>query len=373
MGLRIVNNIAALNAHRWLGIADTGMAKSLERLSSGYRINRAADDAAGLAISSTLRAHITSYRKASENASQANAMVQVAEGAMNEVNNILTRLKELATQASSANTSSTDRTKLDNESDALMAEIDRIANSTKYGTTTLINGNFGAAASIGSQDLSTYGIASASKIDVSGIVDTSKTYTIYDATGTAISMYDGTNTQIIYASGTGAQTLNFSNFGVKITLDSTYSSSIELNAAYFTVQNTTQSFQIGTANNANDRIAVAMDNMQTIKLNNGTTLTVDLTSVDGARSALDNIETAISYVAEKRGNLGAYQNRLGFAVANLSITIENMTAAESVIRDVDMAAEMTSFTKNQILVQSSTAMLAQANMSPQSVLSLMGG
>jgi len=144
MGLRIQTNVAALNAHRQLGISDANLSKSLERLSSGYRINKAADDAAGLAIAGKLRVNVKSYVKAAENTQQAIAMVQVAEGAMDQIENIVNRLKELATQAASANTDSDGRSRLNSEFSELVSEIDRIANSTKYGGTDLIHGTFGA-------------------------------------------------------------------------------------------------------------------------------------------------------------------------------------------------------------------------------------
>jgi len=145
MGLRIVNNISAMTAHRMLSMSDAALARSLERLSSGYRINRAADDAAGLAISQAFRADIASFKVASRNASEASSLLQVAEGGMDQIGNMLTRLKELATQAASANVGSSERAKLDAESGELLLEIDRIANSTKYGSSSLLDGSFGAS------------------------------------------------------------------------------------------------------------------------------------------------------------------------------------------------------------------------------------
>lgn len=279
MGLRIANNIAALNTHRWLSIADANVARSLERLSSGYRINRAADDAAGLAISSRFRAQIRSLEAAQRNATQAIAMLQVAEGSLNEINNILTRLKELATQAASDNTG-TDRARLHEEANALLAEIDRIARSTKY-----------------------------------------------------------SGTQLIYSSAT--------SWGVFQTL----------------------TFQVGFENQDYNRIQVGFYaiNTSTLGINS-----LDLSSRANAQTALENLDTAISSVAIARGGIGAAQNRIQYTASNLAVTIENYTASESVIRDMDMAREMTVFTKNQILVQSATAMLAHANMLPQNVLTLIG-
>ena len=279
MGLRIANNIAALNTHRWLSIADANVARSLERLSSGYRINRAADDAAGLAISSRFRAQIRSLEAAQRNATQAIAMLQVAEGSLNEINNILTRLKELATQAASDNTGD-DRERLHEEAQELLNEIDRIAQSTKY----------------------------------SGI-------------------------HLIYTGGSSWGTLD------------------------------THTFQVGYENEGYNQIAVAFYDINSASLGvDG----VNLEQPDSARTALDDIDAAITSVAVARGKIGAAQNRLQYTMANLAVTIENYVASDSVIRDVDMAREMTTFTKNQILVQSATAMLAHANMLPQNVLTLIG-
>jgi len=272
MGLRIANNIAAMTTHRWLAKADNELGKSLERLSSGYRINRAADDAAGLSISSRFRAQIVSLQAASRNTSEANALVQVAEGAMNETNSILTRLKELATQAASSNVSTVDIGKINEEANALLLEIDRIANSTKYGGTALLN-----------------------------------------------TSYAGT-------------------------------------------------FQVGYENDVQSQISFTISSVTTTGIGLGT---VDIMNSQAtAQAALTTIDSAISTLATRRGNLGAIQNRLTYASANLASTVENYQAAESVIRDVDMAWEMTSFTKNQILLQSGTAMLAQANQSSQVVLQL---
>jgi len=368
MGLRIANNIAAMNAHRWLGVADSGLSKSLERLSSGYRINHAADDAAGLSISSNMRAEISSLNVASRNTAQASSMLQVAEGAMDQINNMLTRLKELATQAASANVTTSDRQKINSEATKLTTEIDRVADATKYNGTALINGNFGATASTATL-VASEGVASASSIDVSGVVDTSATYTVSDATGTVVTLTNGSITQTLTGISTGAQTLNFDALGVKITLDNAYDSSAEL-IGTFTVTSSTQNIQVGKENDAINRIGIDIGDMQMSALNGGSALSIDLSTVSGANSALADIDTAISYVAGKRGDVGAYMNRLSCAAANLATNIENAQAAESVIRDVDMAAEMTTFTKNQILLQAGTAMLAQANMAPQSVLSL---
>lgn len=273
MGLRIQNNISAMNTHRQLSISDSGLSKSLERLSSGYRINRAADDAAGLAISQGMRADIASYQVASRNVSEANAMVQVAEGAYDQIGNMLTRLKELATQASSANASG-DLDKIDAEAEALLEEITRISDATEYAGAGLLDGSLGA-----------------------------------------------------------------------------------------------QTFQVGSTADTFSQISITFSAVTNSSLGIDS---LDLSTTSAAQTALTSIDSAIDTLNESRGDLGAIQNRLGYAGANLATTIENVQAAESVIRDVDMAAEMTTFTKNQILLQAGTAMLAQANAAPQNILSLLG-
>ena len=374
MGLRIANNIAAMNAQRNLGISDMGLSKSLERLSSGYRINKAADDAAGLSISSSMRAEIASLNVASRNTAQGTSMLQVAEGAMDQINNMLTRLKELATQAASANLTTADRQKVEAEAQELGSEIERIADATKYNGTNLINGTFGAVTSETTATAAD-GVAGTSSIDVANAITTSGTYTLTDAADNTVKLEATVNSvvtsQTISNVEDGAQTLRFDELGVKITLDSQYGQG-DLSADTFSVSGTQAQFQVGAENQLYNKIGIAMGNMQMSALKDGSELTINLSTTTGAQSALTDIDTAISYVAGKRGNIGAAQNRLSYAAANLATNIENAQAAESVIRDVDMAAEMTDFTKNQILLQAGTAMLAQANMAPQQVLALFG-
>jgi flagellin len=376
MGLRIQNNIAALNAHRQLQISDSGLSKSLERLSSGYRINRATDDAAGLAISQQFRADIASYKVASRNASEAGSLLQVAEGALDQMGNMLTRLKELATQASSANAGS-NVAKIDAEAQELIDEIDRIATSTKYAGTNLINGTFGV------------GISSTSDVTLSdGVVDAigmtagqSVTVQVSEVSATAgtydIEMTYNGNTQKLHdvsTPGTGEQDdVYFAAFGIKLTVNSSITG---LTAADELVADNggNSSFQIGAENEGDNQITFSIGNARSSELGNSES-TNGLTDIDletDATTALDIVDAAIDDLTGIRGDIGANQNRLMYASANLSVTIENVTASESVIRDVDMAAEMTTFTKNQILLQAGTAMLAQANMAPQQVLSLFG-
>jgi flagellin len=379
MGLRIQNNIAALNAHRQLTISDMGLSKSLERLSSGFRINKAADDAAGLSISQGLRADIASYRVASRNTTEASALLQVAEGALDQIGNMLTRLKELATQASSANAAS-DLDKIDAEAQKLIDEIDRIAESTEYSGTKLIDGSFGVAVSDKTGTLS----AGQGFVGISGM-KASENYTISDTTVASsmatITITTGDLTQTVItsvATGDNTKNVEFSALGLQLTINSAFDTSDELNGKITAASSGSATFQVGAENIGTSQIALSLGNATEENLGktsggSGNAISgIDMTTASGAQSALDTVDYAIADLAKIRGDIGAAQNRLGYAAANLATTIENVSAAESVIRDVDMAAEMTTFTKNQILLQAGTAMLAQANMAPQQVLSLFG-
>ena len=374
MGLRIQNNIAAFNAHRNLKTADAGLSKSLERLSSGYRINKASDDAAGLAVSMRFRAQIKSLAQAGRNASEANSLLQVAEGAGDQITNILQRMKELATQAASTNTGTTDRSNISAEVETLESEITRIANSTKYSGSSLIDGSFGGltvssgASAAGNLD-SQNGITA---IDVSGAqASTSYSVAVSTAGNGAITITDGTSTQTISASAlTGVQSeqLDFNTFGIKLTVNGVVNDTATATSSLATSALSTSSFQVGYENNADNNITFSLANMTTA----GLTADVSVGTLSGAQTALTTIDTALDTLANARATIGSSQKRLGFATANLSSTIENLSAAESVIRDADMAFETVAFTKNQILLQAGTSMLAQANQSPQSVLSLLG-
>jgi len=368
MGLRIQNNITAMNAHRNLQISDAGLSKSLERLSSGYRINSAKDDAAGLAISQGFRADIASVRVAQRNITEANALLQTAEGAMNSVGDILTRMKELATQAASAN-AGTDISKVSDEYNTLVLEIDRIADSTKYAGTKLTDGTFSAGNTTDEWDA----IANVYDVNVSNAATGAYTVT-YSATSNVLSVTKGSVTEtatLADAGGTGG-TVSFSELGVSFKYTGAMvadTTGAALAAADPTVDaGSTAAFQVGYENTTQSQLGVSIDSIQSADLSLAAD---DINTAANALAALTTIDSAIDTLSSSRAEIGAYQNRLGYAASNLSITAENFTAAESTIRDVDMAAEMTSFTKNQILLQAGTAMLAQANMAPQGILSLL--
>jgi len=386
MSFRIQNNIPAINSLRNLGVTTTALNKSLERLSSGYRINSAADDAAGMAGSMRFRAEIVSLKQASRNASEATSLLQVAEGAMSQVDLILKRLKELATQAASGNAGA-DLSKIDAEAGALEEEIDRIIGFTEYNGSTLLDGTFGTTAISAGQVTNLGGAQGVEDIDVvNSHSDTAYTIaTVTSGGGDGVLMLSAVingSTISQSLSLTPTKTLgenedyvfNFSALGIQITVNDAFwtAASASSFAGGLTTGGLGEStFQIGDKNEAHSQLGFNIDKLDTSNLKNGAALVVDLSSQSTAQTALDDIDEAISFLALKRGDLGALINRFVYAQSNLAVSIENKTASESIIRDVDMASEMSDFTKNQILVQAGTAMLAQANLAPQNVLSLL--
>lgn len=291
MGLRINNNIAAFNSYRNLSITQDQMSKSLEKLSSGFRINRAADDAAGLAISEGLRSQIGGLTVAVRNAQDGISVVQIAEGALNESQAILQRMRDLAVQASNGGSQdATAQGAANTEFAQLQSELDRISTTTKFGSQNLLDGTYNGTFQVGANNSGNDRIA----VDLSDA-------TLSTLTGTTV------------ASG-------LSSVGLGV---------------------------------------------------DATTAGIDLTSTTNAQAALTALDTAIKSVSTVRATLGAYQNRFEHTINNLNVSVENLTASESRIRDTDMASEMVNFTRTQILSQAGTAMLAQANQAPQSVLKLL--
>ena len=284
MAIRIFNNIASTNAQRILGINNDRLAQSIERISSGIRINRGADDAAGLAISEGLRSDIRALRQATRNANDGMSLVNVAEGALNEQSGILIRLRELASQAATGTVGSTERATIQLEFSALRDELTRIAQTTEFNGIGLIDGNL-----------------------ASSVASTSHTM-------------------------------------IQIGIDNSSNSRLDLNAI------------LGLDAVTSSTLGVA---------------SLSVTASAEALTALATIETAIASVTAARGKVGAVQNRLQRSVSALSISSENLQAAESAIRDADIAHEIAQLTRNQILVQTSTAMVGQSNLIPQSVLQLL--
>ena len=392
MSMRINTNIEALNAQRNLSATANTFASSVEKLSSGLRINRAADDAAGLAISQKLQAQVTGLNQAQRNAQDGISMVQTAEGALNEVHSMLQRIRELAVEAANSTLSPTDAASVDTEITALRAEIDRIAKATTFNgqslTTGALSGNqsSGLAVAAGAG-----GTATVTAVNVAGAKG-GYTYTLTSGGTSDLTLSDGHgHAQTITAQAITAapETLNFDTLGVAISINGTATAVQIANTlgtgavTIGTAATTTANFQIGA--NAGDSLGVTFGDAQITASGYGTwnanITTFDTAVANGsgssaaiitaAQNLITSSDTAIGYISTIRGNLGAVENRLQHTVASVSVASENLNASESRIRDLDVASEMVNFTKTQILQQAGTAILAQANSAPQNVLTLL--
>ncbi|MCU6708439.1 flagellin [Paenibacillus sp. J5C_2022] len=456
----INHNIAALNTHRQLTSNNVGASKSLEKLSSGLRINRAGDDAAGLAISEKMRGQIRGLEMASKNSQDGISLIQTAEGALNETHSILQRMRELAVQASNDTNTADDRNELQKEIRQLKEEVDRISNTTEFNTKKLLNGNVANtgtvtgtnSANIDSAEVLNSSLASgnyqiiitntgtaatANGVDAgTGLSTTSVTlgtaadakYGSYqlkieddaenvgkkvitlidtvsgeevasqnnvlagagggnhelagiDIDATAISgngtfsftlendhdieLQDATGNTLSTVSLTGYNKSEIEIGGLKFSFNADLADAAAADTNV-TVVNNSLNMQIGA--NEGQSMGISIGDMSAKALGiDG----VDVSSVASAQSAITTVDDALKQVSGERSKLGAYQNRLEHTINNLGTSAENLTAAESRIRDVDMAKEMMNFTKNNILTQASQAMLAQANQQPQGVLQLL--
>ena len=284
MAVRIFNNIPSLNAQRILGINNNRLAQSVERISSGIRINKGSDDAAGLAISEALRSDIRALRQAVRNANDGVSLLNVTEGALNESSSILIRLRELASQASTGTVGSTERQTIQLEFSALRSEVDRIAATTEFNGIKLVDGSLASSVSAATQIM------------------------------------------------------------IQVGIDSKSSSRINLN----------------------DEVDLTAMTSTGLNIHN-----LSVTGSAEALTALDEVNTAIAKITQGRGKIGAVQNRLIRAISTIAVAVENLSSAESSIRDADIAEEVALLTRNQILVQAATAMVGQANLIPQSVLQLL--
>lgn len=359
---RIQTNVAANAAYRNLSTSSAALERQITKLSSGFRINRSGDDAAGLAIANKLRAESRSLQQASRNAAQGISMLQIADGAVNTVSGILDRMKELASAANSASIGSqTD--KLNAEFQQLISEIGRIANTTKYQGSALVNGTLGNAVVAGT---TTY----AGQVTLTGAG--AGTYT-FDGTVTGVATLTfgsgaGSVSQTLTMGG-GAGTYVFDKLGVTVTNAAGYGVD-DVDGQVITVGGTTVNFMVSSsgAYGSDDLVSLSQVNLTASNLG---VSGLALTNATTAQAALTAIDTAINTVNTAIGTIGAAQSRMEFAAANVATITQNVIAAESTIRDADMALESTAFTKYQILQQAGTAMLAQANVSAQSVLDLL--
>jgi len=439
--MRINHNIAALNTLNKLSTNQVNTEKSLEKLSSGLRINRAGDDAAGLAISEKMRGQIRGLDQASNNASDGISLIKTAEGALNETHSILQRMRELSVQTANDTNTDDDRKEMQKEMDQLTAEISRISNDTEFNTkkllngdmaskvtsatptvisSVLVNGDIKAGIYTATVDVTNATGAFVSNTGTTGITDTTTFTAGMDVKATTLAAGSYTLSVSNYLTGVadfnikdsqgltvaavpaGSATAGFSIAGIDVTalavtgdgtvaftIDSAMTKTVtatdSLDAvvsgfeftvaegatdgatSIITVDNSEVSkFQIGANSNQNTSLAINDMSATALGVND-----VDITSQAGANTAITTVSKAITRVSSERAKLGGMQNRLEHTINNLSVTSENLASSESRIRDVDMAKEMMEFTKNNILSQAATAMLAQANQQPQSVLQLL--
>ena len=382
MGLRVNNNIAALNAYRNLSVTDGQMSKSLEKLSSGFRINRAADDAAGLAISEGLRSQIGGLKVAVRNTQDGISVVQTAEGALTETTSILQRMRDLSVQAANDGGLNADaKGNIQKEMTQLKSELTRISDTTKFNGSKLLDGNFAAKFQVGANSGESIDVAVGTAMSAAGLgVDTVDVTTggpqwTFDPH--AVDYADttaGGPTITVDVKSSGARTLDLTGWDTAGTAAAASKNQSILQTA-FDKELGSSGFSVKVGNfgeiTANGPTGAATGDLAIAGAGVTGTATFNATAASGASAGIDAIDLAIKTVSSTRADLGAIQNRFDHTINNLNVAVENLTASESRIRDADMAQEMVQYTRNQILSQAGTAMLAQANQASQGVLSLL--
>ncbi len=385
----VQHNMTAANANRMLGQTAGALAKSTEKLSSGFRINRAADDAAGLTISEKMRKQINGLDQASTNAQDGVSAVQTAEGALTEVHSMLQRMNELAVQSANGTNSESDRDAIQAEIDQLTTEIDRVAETTKFNETYLLKGDKGTkdvyakphdaglAGSMGTVcetdhtvKFTATAVAPKDTVTIGGkeyaiVTSYSANATADKAAGkrTVADAYNEMSAELLKANGVGVETAGtITGSGPAFTI------SLGKNQV---AQDLSFNLHVGADADMTNKIGVKIEKMDSAGLGIKN-IKVDGADDKNATYAIDAIADAIQKVSAQRSSLGAVQNRLEHTIKNLDNVVENTTAAESRIRDTDMAEEMVSYSKNNILQQAGQSMLAQANQANQGVLSLLG-
>ena len=385
MGMVVRSNIMAVNAQRQLGMNNSQVGKALEKLSSGYRINRAGDDASGLAISEKMKAQIKGLDTASLNSQDGISLVQTAEGALTEVHNMLNRMTELATRSANGINEDSNRASLQKEVAKLQEEIDRISKSTNFNNLKLLDGSqtYATATAAGKANgvqnltieggnLSAAGQGVSVALNAQGAVTVTVTGGVkveFKTTQTGKGFYSITadlskvTDDKVKAAWAGV-TLNFSVDEAKD--DGTYDTTAAV--IQNVGKNGSMQLQIGDTADDFNQLKVGIGDMSSKGLGIDK---VDISNQDGAAKAIDTIKNAIDRVSSQRASLGATQNRLEYTINNLDTASENLQSANSRIRDTDMAKMMMEYTKMNVLTQSAQAMLAQANQQPQSVLQLL--
>lgn len=395
---QIINtNVASLTAQRNLNASQNSLSTSLQRLSSGLRINSARDDAAGLAISQRMNAQVKGLNQAARNASDGISMIQTAEGGMSQIQDMLIRMKELATQGSNSTLADAERSFIADEMTQLRDEINNISTRTKFNGQQLLNGSFGKTLNTTStvqvgMNLATTAQAAVTKVDISGAA-AGTTFTFSNAAG-VLTLSDGTTSQAIdltavtVAAGGGYE-LNYNDLGVKVTVSAAASKAgadiaTDLDTGtVITTAATGAEIQVGADDQADNRLTLTFGDTRIgatsadarmVALNTDiTAFSTGTATAAESQTLLTSVENALTYVSEQRAALGAQQNRLDYTVANLQTQAENISSSKSRITDADFAAETANLTRAQILQQAGTAMLAQANSLPQNVLSLLRG
>jgi flagellin len=412
MGFRINTNIDAIDAQRNLSMTALSYSKSIEKLSSGLRINRAGDDAAGLSISEKLRAQVRGLNQAVNNAQDGISMVQTTEGALTQVQAIMQRMRELGVQGANGTLSIDDRKAISSELGQLKSEVDRIATVTDFNGMKLLSGSNTVASTAGGT-ITMGGSISTTSVTVSANVNFNSTVAAgtYTVTVQSVDSNGLANSVVVTNSAGVSSAINFSGTGTSVNIGNglqfSFSTAVSANST-FTIAITagsaatsgaqTASLQIGANNSAQEQLSLSVSTVNSLYLGDGTKVTslsgtnlyatknlsdaiTQVTNmlsnsvagdIQGVFRALtDSASQALKDVSAIRGTLGASQNRLENTIANLGVAAENLSASESRIRDVDMAKEMVNFTKTQILQQAGTSILSQANQSSQSVLSLL--
>ena len=374
----VQHNLTAMNSNRMLGLTTASQAKSTEKLSSGYKINRAADDAAGLSISEKMRKQIRGLTQASSNAQDGISAVQTAEGALTEVHDMLQRMNELAVKASNGTMSSDDRSYVQNEIDQLVTEIDRVSITTKFNETYLLDGKAGEPKAYGdAKGATAYTGITFSNFDKDGTLSVALTNGNIGSFTFKATATDGelaANPKMFkdkeaYVAAIKNELMSKNNNIKNVSLTSDGKIKVDAFADLKTGA-ANISLQVGADTTADNKIEASISQLSAkgLKING---LRVDGTDSKKADAAVDTIANAIQKVSTQRSALGAIQNRLEHTINNLDNVVENTTSAESQIRDTDMATEMVKYSNNNILAQAGQAMLAQANQSNQGVLSLL--
>ena len=371
--MRINNNIAALNTLRQYSANTTATNKAMEKLSSGLAINRAGDDAAGLAISEKMRAQIRGIDMATDNSQNAISLVQTAEGALTETHSILQRMNELAVQSASDTNETIDRDALNAEFQQLADEIDDISTQTKFNNKYLLDGSVSSQVNTSTAASTIFAEAGVEGVEAGGASGT--VYTIDDTAGVisiqrdVAGVIDSVSIDGTLANGSG--NISYSDWGINIDLGPGYTQGALDGSTITMAASAGLNIQTGAANG--EQLTISIGNMSANQLGNAThkISAASVATQTDAETAIDTVTDAINQVSTQRANLGAIQNRLEHKINNLSTSAENLQSAESNIRDVDMAEEMVNFTKNNILLQAAQSMLAQANAQPQGVLQLL--